>query len=64
MENSIKEKSIKVREYEKGEKVLLCNKFTVKNKNIKKNKLKGKKLYNIPVKIMSIFNSKSFFFKL
>ena len=42
MEKALKDKSKKDRDFEKDEKTLLCNKFTVKNKNIKKRNLKVK----------------------
>ena len=57
MEKALKGKSKKDSDFEKDEKALLCNKFTLKNKKIKKKKFKGKKLYNIPVEIISLCNN-------
>ena len=64
MEKAFKGKSKKYCEFEIGEKALLSNKFTVKNKNIKRKKFKGKKLYNIPVEIISLCNNTSYKIKI
>ena len=56
MKKSFKGKSKNILSFEENEKALLCNVFTKKKKNLKK-KLKSKKLYNIPVKIIKISSS-------
>ena len=58
MKKSFKGKSKNILSFEENEKALLCNVFTKKKKNLKK-KLKSKKLYNIPVKIIKISSSSS-----
>ena len=63
MEKSFKGKTTKDCIFVENEKALLCNVFTKKNNNLKK-KFKGKKLYNIPIIILKLYNSTSYKIKI